>query len=88
MQEREQFYNGELTRSTSDLPFAAFAKMRGMRVIKAEESRRGRQGFLQYRFTFADPNGDWDTYHFEWANSESQQFDEAQRALKKLCKRN
>lgn len=72
-------------RETGELALAAYAHMRGMRVVKAEDSRRGRN--LEYRFTIYDPDGIWDDVCIEFANSEAQKHDASVRTLKRLCKR-
>ena len=72
-------------RETGDLALAAYAHMRGMRVVKAEDSRRGR--IMEYRFTIHDLDGIWDEVCIEFANSEAQKHDSSVRTLKRLCKR-
>ena len=71
---------------TTNLPFAAFCYMRGLRIVRASENR-GR-GNVEYSFGFDDPEGQWDALNFEYVNSESARFDNAVRTLKQLCKRN
>lgn len=73
-------------KETTNLSLAAFAYMRGMRIIRAAE-RRGR-GNVEYSFGFDDRDDEWDSVAFEFANSESARFDNAVRTLKQLCKRN
>lgn len=72
-------------RETDDLSFAAFAYLRGLRLLKASEQRRGR---VEYAFTFADPEGRWDTLQIEFVNSECASFDNAVRTLKQCSRRN
>jgi len=72
-------------RETGELALAAYAHMRGMRIVKAEDSRRGR--ITEYRFTIHDPDGIWDQVCIEFANSEAQKHDASVRTLKRLCKR-
>ncbi len=79
-------------RETGDLAFAAFAHMQGLKIVRAQEWRRG--SALEFSFTFDDPrteecpDGRWDELHIAFVNSESSAFDASVRALKKLCKRN
>jgi hypothetical protein len=79
-------------RETGDLAFAAYAHLKGLRIVKAEEFQRGKAN--EYRFTFddpptvKDPNGLWDELFIKYANSESSAYDSSVRTLKKLCKRN
>lgn len=72
-------------RETDDLSFAAFAHMRGLRLLKASEQRRGR---VEYAFTFEDPSGRWEGLQIEFANSECAQFDASVRTLKQCSRRN
>lgn len=72
-------------RDTGDLALAAFAHMKGFRIVKAEEFKRGR--ITEYRFTVHDPDGMWDQVCIDFANSEAQQHDASVRTLKRLCKR-
>jgi len=77
---------GAAYKETANLSFAAFAYMKGMRIIRASE-RRGR-GNVEYSFGFDDAEDHWDAILFEFANSEASRFDNAVRTLKQLCKRN
>jgi len=72
-------------RDTGDLALAAFAHMKGFRIVKAEEFKRGR--ITEYRFTVHDPDGTWDQVCIDFANSEAAQHDSSVRTLKRLCKR-
>ena len=72
-------------RDTGDLALAAYAHMRGFRVMKAEEMKRGR--ITEYRFTIEDPSEQWDGLCVDFANSEAQKHDASVRTLKRLCKR-
>lgn len=80
-------------RETGDLAFAAYAHMRGLRVLRAREWR-GRGSAVEYAFTFADPPtatapaGIWGELQIEFTNSEAAAFDAALRRLKRLCKQN
>lgn len=73
-------------RTTKDLALAAYVHMLGLKIVKAEECRRGSTN--EYMFTFEDPDGEWEGYHISYANSEASRFDNSVRNLKKLCKRN
>ena len=72
-------------RDTGDLALAAFAHMKGFRIVKAEEFKRGR--ITEYRFTVHDPESIWDQLCIDFANSEAAQHDSSVRTLKRLCKR-
>ena len=72
-------------RETGDLALAAYAHMRGFRIMKAEEMKRGR--ITEYRFTVQDPNEEWETLCLDFTNSEAQKHDASVRTLKRLCKR-
>lgn len=72
-------------RDTGDLALAAYAHMRGFRVLKAEEMKRGR--ITEYRFTIDDPGEQWNEVCIDFANSEAQKHDASVRQLKRLCKR-
>jgi len=72
-------------RETGDLALAAYAHMRGFRVLKAEEMRHGRA--IEYKFTVDDPGERWEALCIDFANSEAQQHDASVRTLKRLCKR-
>lgn len=76
---------GPTHRHTDDLSFAAYAYMRGMRVLKATEQRRGN---VEYRFTFEDPDGIWDQLNVDFMNSQAAQYDNSVRQLKQWCRRN
>jgi hypothetical protein len=70
---------------TDDLSFAAYAYMRGMRVIKATQQRRGQ---VEFQFTFEDPDGQWKALQVDFMNSEAVQYDNAVRQLKQWCRMN
>lgn len=72
-------------RETGDLALAAYAHMKGFRVVKAEEMRKGR--VTEYRFLIHDPDEKWDGLCIDFANSEASQHDASVRTLKRLCKR-
>lgn len=77
-------------KDTKDLAFAAYAHMRGLRILKAKQWKKGTS--TEYTFTFSDPptdenpEGRWQALVFDFANSESTNFDSSVRILKKLCK--
>ena len=77
-------------KETKDLAFASYAHMRGLKIIKATQWKKGTS--IEYRFTFSDPptdespEGRWQSLVFDFANSESMNFDSSVRTLKKLCK--
>ncbi len=71
-------------RTTGGMALAAYAHMNGMRIVKAEEFRRGR--VTEYLFTVHDPDGKWDQLCIDYANSEAQKHDASVRTLKRLCK--
>lgn len=72
-------------RETGDLALAAYAHMMGIKVLKAEDFKRGR--ITEYKFTLLDPESRWEQICIDWANSESQQHDSSVRMLKRLCQR-
>jgi len=76
---------GPKHRYTDDLSFAAYVYMRGLRVIKATEQRRGG---VEYRFMFEDPDEKWEEIQVEFMNSEAAQYDNSVRQLKQWCRRN
>lgn len=73
-------------RDTRDLALAAYAHMRGLKILRASECRKGRAN--EYQFLFDDPNGEWEQITVDFTNSEALQFDHSVRSLKKLCKTN
>lgn len=73
-------------RDTKDLALAAYAHMRGLKILRAVECRRGRAN--EYQFLFDDPAGEWDQIAVDFTNSEAIRFDNSVRGLKKLCKTN
>ncbi len=76
-------------REISDLAFASYALMRGLKVQKATRSHRGQ--VIEYKFVFLDPgtdeagNGIWEQLILDFSNSESLKFDDSVRTLKRLC---
>lgn len=72
-------------RETGDLALAAYAHMKGFRIVKAEEIRKGH--ITEYRFMVHDPEERWDELCVDFANSEASQHDASVRTLKRLCKR-
>lgn len=72
-------------RETGNMALTAYAHMRGFRIVKAEEYRRGQ--ITEYRFTVEDPDEAWDELCIDFANSEAQRHDASVRTLKRLCKR-
>lgn len=79
-------------KETGDLAFAAYAHMNGLKIVRAKEWRRGNS--LEFQFAFDDPpsadypDGRWDQFHIDFANSEAARFDSSLRSLKKICRRN
>ncbi len=69
---------------TTDLAFAAYCHMKGLRICRAQQVRRS--GALEYAFTIEDPDGRWNRLRMDFANSEASQFDDSVRTLKKLCR--
>jgi hypothetical protein len=69
----------ERLQRTKDLAFAAYCRMRRLRVQAARRLNKG-----QFEFVFYDPEGVWDQLHIEFGNSEAAEFDAAVRALKKM----
>ena len=72
--------------TTSDMAFAAYAKMRsqmdrslGVQFVGASRRHSGR-----YEFRFEDPNGACDKLTDDFAVSESQRFDSEVTTLRKL----
>jgi hypothetical protein len=78
-------------RETENLSFAAYAHMRGLRVLRAQVWRRATG--VKYSFLFDDaptaenPDGAWTRLQLDFANSEAQLYDASVRTLKKLCQR-
>lgn len=78
-------------RQTENLSFAAYAHMRGLRVVRAQVWRKPTG--VRYLFIFDDPpaderpTGSWDALVLDFANSEAQLYDASVRTLKKLCQR-
>jgi hypothetical protein len=78
-------------RQTENLSFAAYAHMRGIRVVRAQVWRKPTG--VRYLFVFDDPPdaehpiGAWDALLLDFANSEAQLYDASVRTLKKLCQR-
>lgn len=78
-------------RQTENLSFAAYAHMRGLRVVRAQVWRKPTG--VRYLFVFDDaptperPAGAWDALVLDFANSEAQLYDASVRTLKKLCQR-
>jgi hypothetical protein len=69
---------------TTNLAFAAYCHMKGLRICRAQQVRRA--GALEYAFAVEDPDGKWNALRLEFANSEAAQFDDSVRTLKKLCR--
>ncbi len=76
---------GAREKETDYLALAAFAHLRGFKILKAAESSR-RRG--EYLFTFDDPEDKWAALELEFANNECSRFDATLLKLKRLCKRN
>lgn len=78
-------------RQTENLSFAAYAHMRGVRIVRAQVWRRPTG--VRYLFIFDDaptpeyPEGLWESLQLDFANSEAQLYDASVRTLKKLCQR-
>jgi len=70
-------------KETNDLAFAAYIHMRGLKIQKAVKWQRGHA--IEYRFTFHDPESEWDQLSLDFANSECLTFDGSVRTLKRLC---
>ena len=64
--------------TTSDLGFAAFLMLKGIKLISASK-QQGR-----FCFEFDDQNGVVNTLSVEYLNSEFPRYDNAVRTLKKL----
>lgn len=76
-------------RETYDFAFAAYAHMKGLKVVKAESWNKGH--VIEYKFTFEDENDEtgesrWEGLKLDFANSESLGFDNSSRILKRLCR--
>lgn len=74
---------GVVFKETNDLGFAAYAHMRGLKIVKAAKWKRERA--IEYQFTFDDAEEIWNQLELDFANSESLNFDSSVRTLKKLC---
>jgi len=66
-------------RSTKDLGFAAFCRMRKLVLRSAKRVSR-----KVFEFNFEDPHYRWDDLKLEFSNSESADFDASMRHLKKM----
>jgi hypothetical protein len=79
-------------KDTSDLAFAGYCHMRGLKIVKVEQWR-ARNNALEYKFIFRDPSteekphGLWEQLLLDFANSEARKFDSSIRVLKQLGKR-
>jgi hypothetical protein len=72
---------------TSDLSLAAFAHMRGLEVVRAQEIRGPTLGgAYQYQFLFRCAAPEWDALCDLYANSECARYDGSLRVLKRMCK--
>jgi hypothetical protein len=65
--------------STSDLPIAAWLKIKGLKLVKAEKNSYG-----HFVFEFDDPNDVAHQLAIDFINSECSLFDNEIRNLKKL----
>ncbi len=65
---------------TTDIGVAAYLLMNGLRVLSARRLAGG-----AFRFEFLDPGMVAEDLQIEYVNSEARRFDEAVRAMKKLC---
>lgn len=80
-------------KETDDIAFAAYAHMKGLKIISAKEYRQGNR-VMEFKFMFEDPpttdhpNGQWNQLHIDWTNSEARAFDASIWSLKKLCRQN
>lgn len=66
-------------RSTKDLGFAAFCRMRKLVLRSAKRVNR-----KVFEFNFEDPHDRWGDLKLEFSNSESADFDASMRHLKKM----
>jgi len=79
-------------KETSDLAFAGYCHMQGLRIVKVGQWR-AKTNALEYNFIFSDPptgeseDGRWDELLLDFANSESRKFDSSVRVLKQLGRR-
>ncbi len=64
---------------TSDLPIAAWLKIKGFKLINAERKHTG-----QFSFEFDDPNDEAHKVAIDFVNSQCAKFDAEIRNLKKL----
>jgi len=71
-------------RETGNMALVAYAHMKGMRVVKAEQSTRGRA--LEFNFVVHDPDDQWDEISTDFVNSESARYDSSVRILKRMCR--
>ena len=67
-----------MTHTTSELPFAAYLKMRGVKLLTAAKNTSGR-----FEFVFDDPNGACEAHLVDFLNGEFSTFDAQMKALKK-----
>jgi hypothetical protein len=65
--------------TTSELPVAAFLKMKGVRLISASTHQGGK-----FMFKFDDSKSECESYALEFFNSEFCTFDAHLKSLKKI----
>ena len=67
------------TYETSDLATAAYLHMKGLKLLKAENSQNAR-----FRFVFDNSDDNAEQLAYEFINSECSKFDNHVRLLKKM----
>jgi hypothetical protein len=72
MQERKMY-------TTSELAFAAYLKMKGVKMLSAARVQGGR-----FEFVFDDPTGSCDSHLVDFLNSDFGIFDAQMKSLKKI----
>jgi hypothetical protein len=71
--------NNNLSYKTSDLSFAAYLSMKGLKLLKAKKSDDGR-----FEFELSDPLDESNALLVEYLNSECNEFDNHIRKIKKF----
>jgi hypothetical protein len=78
--------SGSRVATTTNLSFAGYVHMHGLRLVAAKAFRAARG--TEYTFSFEDPDERWNALRLAFVNSEAQRHDQAVRALKSMCRDN
>ena len=66
-------------RTTRNLGLAAYVKLRGLQIVSIHAERENKT-----RFTFSDPDEQFDSFEIDYANSEARRHDDEVRLLKQM----